>query len=109
MNFAALFKEKEPEPPQKETPRHMKPGWISLKERPKTPLQEEEKEDPERFQKAAVALRRNWDRHHAEGGDFYDYDYESPVSSDEEEEEVVEEMVAEDPDYELFENFKERT
>ena len=105
MNFAALFKEKEPEPP-KETPRHLKPGWISLRNpqvRPRTPSP-----DPERFQKAAVALRRNWDRHHAEGGAFYDYDYESPVSSSDEEEVAEEEDEAEDPDYENFDHFKER-
>jgi hypothetical protein len=105
MNFAALFKEQEPEPP-KETPRHLKPGWICLN-RPQ-PRRRSPSPDEERFQKAAVALRRNWDRHHAEGGDFYDYDYESPVSSSDEEEEVAEDDNAEDPDYEQFDNFKER-
>jgi len=101
MNFAAVLKPDAPKPAKKEQSkeRHLQPGWVNLREELAKPREEKEKNNDKnkdtdkdindvdldaRFKRAAIEMRRRWDRWNAEHGIEYDYDQGSWSDTDDE-------------------------
>ena len=96
MNFAAVLKPDAPKPLAKKCEnnvRHLQPGWVNLREESVKPTQDRDKDkDKEknkeiddldaRFKRAAIEMRRRWDRWNADHGIEYDYDQGAGLWSD---------------------------